>query len=136
MIGGAKARIARRITFAVAVIIWSPGCYSGGWRESPFDGVSAAPRRISVVVENLIWNDVDIYTQSQGSRSYLGMVVTGQKRTFYVPIHHASARDLTIVADPIGSRHTYDSGRVVALPGQQIRWSVHRSAAMRIPSVW
>lgn len=94
-------------------------------------GTLSEGQDILVVAENHVWNDVVIYSEVLGSRIRLGMVVTGESRRFRIPIHQRSASSIELIADPIGSTRTFRSGAVVVAPGQEIRWRIHRNAAVR-----
>ncbi len=128
-----KGGVVRSTLFGVSVLVCA-GCAT----------MSASPRRegnltdteIWVEVENLVWNDVTIYSASYGSKTRLGIVTTSMTGRFKIPRHQSTSTDLQLIADPIGSRHVLKSGPIQAGPGQTIRWTVHRHAAISSLTVW
>lgn len=127
-------RVVVRSTFALAVGSAS-ACASAPTSGPAWSGNDSATERVTLVVENLVWSDMVVYSSVSGNRTRLGTVVTGQTRRFRLPAYHAFATDLELVADPIGSRQEYVSGRIVASPGQEVKWILHRSAAARMLTV-
>lgn len=125
----ARRVVVRATLSSVAVLVCAACAPSVSSRLSW--GALPEGQDILVVAENHIWNDVVIYSEVLGSRTRLGMVVTGQSRRFRIPVHQRSASSLELIADPIGSTRTFRSGPVVVAPGQEIRWRIHRNAAVR-----
>jgi len=132
-----KHGIIVRSVMLTGLVMGSAGCATMNPSQPQWEGKPRVSEGdIAVVVENLIWNDVVIYSQSAGSRVRLGTVTTGRRSQFKIPYHQRFASDLELVADPIGSRYPIMSGPVVATLGQEVRWTIHRNAAIRAITVW
>jgi len=125
------------LTWAAGVVVFAAGCASPGPSSPRFTGVSAArDQHVTVEIQNIGWADVTIYSATGGARMRLGTVNANQTLRFPLPKIHQWATDLRLIADPIGSSHTYDSEPVTAVPGQVVRWVVHESRGVRSLSVW
>ena len=122
-----KGVVARGTLFGVSVLVCA-GCAT--MSPSPRWEGNLTDEDIFVEVENLVWNDVTIYSATYGSRTRLGVVTTGMTSRFKVPHHQKNSRELQLIADPIGSRHVMKSDAIAAVPGQTIRWTVHESAGI------
>ena len=102
------------------------GCASAprSAHSSPETGTSRAST-ITVVVENNLWNDVVVYSESSaGARVRLGTVNTGIPTRFRIPTNQASAPNLRLTADPIGSNQLRQTENIMAEPGQVVRWTI------------
>ena len=71
-----------------------------------------------------------VYSFASGARVRLGMVTTGIPKRFRIPTHHRFAPKLEFLADPIGSPQVRRSGPVVAVPGQEVTWTIHQTAGI------
>lgn len=128
-----KGVVARGTLFGVSVLVCA-GCATINpgprWEGTPTDA------DIVVEVQNLVWNDVTIYSTLNGSKSRLGFVATGMTGRFKIPQRHSNSSGLELIADPVGSRHVLRSGRVDVGPGQTIRWTVHENAGISSLTIW
>ena len=113
------------------------GCATTTPTRVRWEGTSrTASQDIIVVVENLVWNDVVIYSEADGSRRRLGSVVTGMKGRFRLPDYQVNASNLVLIADPIGSSSAIRSLQIFAMPGQEVRWTVHERRSLRTLTIW
>ncbi len=128
-----KGVVARGTLFGAMVLVCA-GCAT--MSPSPRWEGNLADEEIVVEVENLVWNDVTIYSASYGSKTRLGIVTTSMTGRFKIPRHQQVSTELHLVADPIGSRHRLESDRISAGPGQTIRWTVHENAGIRSLTIW
>ena len=128
-----KGVIARGTLFGVSVLVCA-GCAT--MSPSPRWEGTLTDAEILVEVENLVWNDVTIYSAVYGSKTRLGVVTTGMTGRFKIPRHQKTSTALELIADPIGSRHVLRSGRISAEPGQTIRWTVHEHAGISTLTIW
>ena len=127
-----KGVVARGTLFGVSVLVFA-GCAT---MSPPRWEGNLADEEIVVEVENLVWNDVTIYSASYGSKTRLGIVTTSMTGRFKIPRHQSTSTELQLIADPIGSRHVLKSGPIQAGPGQTIRWTVHENAGIRSLTIW
>ena len=128
-----KGGVVRSTLFGVSVLVCA-GCAT--MSPSPRWEGSLTDVEIWVEVENLVWNDVTIYSATYGSKTRLGLVTTGMTGRFKIPRHQRHSWDLQLIADPIGSPYVMRSGRIQAGAGQTIRWTVHEKAAIRSLIIW
>ena len=129
-------RIVIRLTICGAVLACAACAPVRQSQPSWAVATDARDQRITVIVENLVWSDVVVYSRVYGSTVRLGMVVAGDTGRFRIPKHHQVSHDLELFADPVGSSDGFTSDPVFAMPGQEVRWTVHRSAALRILTIW
>ena len=102
------------LALMTVVFATSPGCARDAKPGVPDE-------HIAVVVDNIGWSDVVIYSTSLGSRIRLGQVTAQTTGRFRIPRQHRFATDLELIADPIGSPSLFRSGPVAAQTGQEIR---------------
>lgn len=87
------------------------------------DAASGEPA--SLVIENAsIW-DVRIFAVRSTQNLRLGVVTSGQTGTFAIP-PSLIARDLTILADPIGARTRLRTDSFVAWPGNEVKITLEK----------
>jgi len=120
---------------AIVAAGMAAGCATAPVRPV-FEGRSAVTQDVLVTVENRIFLDVVIYSESPGSRVRLGPVGGGLKRSFKIPKHQRLASTIRLVADPIGSQQSWASEPFAAMPGTEVRWTVHENAAVRALTIW
>ncbi len=128
-------RYNRWVAFAIVVSAVTAGCVSVP-AGPVWEGKPTAGEPVLLKVENRVFLDVVIYSEVSGSRVRLGSVSSGFIGTFKIPRQHQLSSSLRLVADPIGSRQTYTSEPISAMPGTEIRWTVHENAGVRALSIW
>ena len=128
-----KGIVARGTQFGVSVLVCA-GCAT--MSPGPRWEGNLTNSDLMVEVENLVWNDVTIYSTHNGSKTRLGLVTTGMTGHFKIPRHHRNSSSLELIADPIGSRFVLRSGRIDAGPGQTIRWTVNENAGISSLTIW
>jgi hypothetical protein len=132
-----QCRVFVRGALAAVLVTVSASCATAGQGQPKWEGTPRAENQnITVVVENLIWNDVVIYSEAYGSRVRLGTVTTGMTSSFRIPKQQRFSPELELIADPIGSAYPYRSGTIVAAVGQEVRWTVHQNAGVRQLTIW
>ena len=124
-----------RIAVAIIAAALTAGCASAPVGPR-WEGTPAAGEQIILTVDNRMFLDVVVYSETPGSKVRLGAVASGFNRTFKIPQHQQLSSNLTFVADPVGSRQTYASDPVAAAPGTEIRWTVHENGGVRTLTVW
>lgn len=99
------------------------------------DAAAFGDERTVIHVANNNWSDMTIYLLRDGYRQRLGTVTSQSSDTFVVPTHLiASAADVRLLADPIGSSRTFTSPAILIAPGQRTEWQLENSLALS--SMW
>ena len=124
-----------RIALAIVASAVAAGCASVP-AGPKWEGTPTAGEDVLLTVENRVFLDVVIYTETMGSRVRLGSVTSGRQLTFKIPQHQRLSSSLRIVADPVGSPRPYVSQAIAAHPGTEIRWTVHENRGVRTLTVW
>lgn len=87
-------------------------------------------------MENRHVQDMRVYLIRGYTPIPLGSVGTLERRTFTLPtsmIGHGGT--IQLMADPLGSRRTYTSDPIHAVPGDHVRWTLAPSLALSSFSV-
>jgi hypothetical protein len=112
-------RTARRTLLLSALLVLLAGCgASRGGTES-----ETTPLRIN----NQSWLDMRIYVVATGSgqRIRLGMVTANSVQTLRIPAHVVGfGREVSFVADPVGSPTVASSWNIFVRPGQPVSLTI------------
>ena len=106
------------------------GCASvGGSGENPFESRRTRATRdgpVEVRVENNAYLDMHVYVvYAAGQQRSLGMVTGLSRRTLVIPAQVIQTLSgIQLFADPIGTDRGYLSQRILASPGQRIRFTI------------
>ena len=79
---------------------------------------------VQITIENRNWQDVVVFAIRGGNRVRLGLVTSQRTETFVVKSEMTRTGQFHLLADPVGSLTTYDSGEVRIEPGDQVRWTL------------
>lgn len=105
------------------------GAGAGGYRAVNGETV--------VRVKNHNWSDITVYAVRLGMRFRLGMVTSMSEQTFAVPSSLLNGQsDFRILADPIGSSHTYLTDAILVSPGQMIDLTLENNINLSSYAVW
>lgn len=97
-------------------------CALGG-RGDPSQG--AGEEGLTVEVTNYNWQDMHVYVLASGQRHSLGIVTSQSTQSFDVPSSALAARrEITFLADPVGSVLAYVSDPVLVEPGDRVAWTI------------
>ncbi|HYJ78491.1 MAG TPA: hypothetical protein VEW03_02720 [Longimicrobiaceae bacterium] len=106
----------RGLLMGTAVLLVAGAAACG---PKPADGPAPVP--VAVHVTNLNRSDVAVYLLRAGSRSRLGLVVSGRTTVFTVRhVRPDQMRDVQFDLQRIGAEEVYRTERVTPLPGQGI----------------
>jgi hypothetical protein len=87
--------------------------------------------KAKLVVQNQSWSDVAVYLVSGGRRARVGTVASMSSGQFAVPdAYILGVSDITVQADPIGSKITYTSEPIQVFPGARINLQVANTIRM------
>ncbi len=106
------------------------GCVSaGGGSENPFASQRTRALRdgpVEVRVDNNAYLDMHVYVvYAAGQQRSLGMVTGLSRRTLVIPAQVIQTLSgIQLFADPIGTDRGYLSQRILASPGQRIRFTI------------
>lgn len=111
------------------------GCAANsGAQGGPVIGATDEAR---VQVSNHNWADMTVYVIRNGMRQRLGTVTSMASRVFRIPPTLVNASgDLRLLADPVGSTHTYTSSSVHVWPGQTVDFKIENHLAISSVSVF
>lgn len=114
------------LTGAAAAAVLLAGALSPARGTAPGEHAPPpAPRSDSVTVwvESYYWGPVHVYAREGGRLHSIGVVVTND--TVRARVGLVSSRSyLRLVAEPVGSRRRYETGRIAFEPGDRIEWIV------------
>jgi hypothetical protein len=102
-----------------AVLLFLSACGGAGGR-------SPQPReRTTVTVENQAWLDMNVFALEGSSRHRLGTVTATSTRTFDIPAALVgTGRQLSFLADPIGSSTQATSYAMFVRPGDNVTLTI------------
>ena len=128
-------RACLRPLLAVPVVCFFTGCATGGLTNDPFSG--SGRQDVTALITNYNWSDVKIYLLVDGTRLRLGTVGGMQSRTVKIPpVFVVPGADLRLQAQPLASRETVTTYGIVAVPGDEIVWTLEAYLAQSINTVW
>lgn len=114
------------IAAAAAVVLagaLSPARGSAPGEPAPFPDPIPRSDSVTVWVESYYWGPVHVYAREGGRLHSIGVVVTND--TIRARVGLVSSRSyLRLVAEPVGSRRRYETGRIAFEPGDRIEWIV------------
>ena len=116
------------------------GCASvGGSGANPFASTRTRAARdgpIEVRVENNAYLDMHVYViYAAGQQRSIGMVTGLSRRTLVIPAQVIQTLSgIQLFADPIGTDRGYLSQRILASPGQRIRFTIQN--LMSLSTAW
>ncbi len=104
-------------------------------------GAKAAPQlqraETTVRITNNNWATVVVYLVRSGTPSRIGTVTSMRTEVLRIPRSlMPSTGSISLMVDPIGSRHTYISPVVQVAPGQQIEFNIENHLPISSISVW
>lgn len=112
---------------------------AGSWACASARPGEAEVRRsgpVTVEVTNYNWMDIHAYVLVAGQRQSLGLITTGNTRSFELTNQAlASQRGLVLLGLPIGSRLAYMSEEVLVAPGDIVVWRLHNNLRQSTVSV-
>lgn len=111
----------RFATAALAAMLAIPGLTSCTHNQAAGQLVPA--NAVTVAVNNQNYYDMDVYVVSDGLPTRLGTVNSNQHETFVLD-PSVIARDLRIVAAPIGGNGRASTGTIVVAPGQTVEFRI------------
>lgn len=114
--------ITRRVAVVAMVVFVSAGC----WRASK-SGAAAFDEETTVLVENHNWLEMVVYALRGADRIRLGNVSTGGSAEFRLPRGFTTGSNITLVADPIGSRTLFRSEPLAVAPGRLLRLRIENN---------
>ena len=110
---------ARACSIAVLLLLVLAAC-AGNPREQEGAGEEATAR-----VVNQSWSEMTIYAIAGGQRVRLGSVTANSTAVLRIPAGVVGlGRNLTFVADPLGSSRTSRSFEVFVRPGEEITLTI------------
>lgn len=118
MYGFARASLVGLVV-AAALAVGAAGAAPGG----PARETSPSPDSVTVWVRSYYWLPVHVYAREGGRRRSIGVVVTNDTIRARVGLV-SSRRHLRLVAEPVGRRSRYETGRIDFSPGDRIEWIV------------
>jgi hypothetical protein len=103
-------------TFSVVLLAFALAGCTGRGRNAP------QPREAATVrVENQSWLDMNIFAIAGGARTRLGTVTASTTRSFVIPASLVGlGRELSFLADPVGSSRTATSFAIFVGPGEEV----------------
>ena len=90
----------------------------------------------TIEVTNYNWADMTVYAVRNGTRIRLGSVMSMATEQFTLPRGMVGTTDMHIMADPVGSRHTYSTRPVLVVAGQTLQLRLENNIEMSSVSVW
>jgi hypothetical protein len=129
----------KTLAAALAAALLAAACAPGATTHA---GPADAPSRAwgepaTVKVQNFNWQDVVVYVVQSGQRVRLGMVTSMSMGKFRLPDRFlASAGDIRLLADPIGSTSGWTTEGIRVQSGQEVELSVQNSLALSSVAVW
>lgn len=105
--------------FALVFLLATAGCFP---KE---EGEPRPVAETTVVVQNQSWLDVTLYAVHSGNRTRLGTVTGNSTARLRIPARLVGiGRDLTFLADPVGSNATASSFEEHVTPGDEITLTI------------
>ena len=127
--------ILSRLATTAGLILATAACSGAG--ENRPDGPLPPDASTTVEVTNRNWSDMVVYAVRAGTRHRLGTVTSMTTRQLRVPRGLASGGSgVLLVADPIGGREYFNTGRIMVGPGQQIQLTLENHLPLSNYSVW
>ncbi len=122
------------LRMAMALVAFAPALTAGGCASSaPYaslDEIDVAPRRVALRATNGNWQDVRVYLVSEaGGRPLRVGVVPGLTSTV-IYIRRPIEGRTRFLLSPIGTRATYTTNAVMAIPGRPLLLTVHANLSM------
>ena len=101
----------------------------GACSTNPRAQAGGAEEETTVRVENHAWMDMTIYAIASGQRVRLGSVSGSSTAVLRIPPGVVGlGRNLTFVADPLGSSRTSSSFEIYVRPGEEITLTIPAQA--------
>lgn len=129
----------KTLAAAMAATLLAAACAPGATTHAdPADAPSRAwSEPATVKVQNFNWQDVVVYVVQSSQRVRLGMVTSMSTGKFRLPDRFlASAGDIRLLADPIGSPSGWTTEGIRVHSGQEVELSVQNSLALSSVAVW
>lgn len=112
---------------------------TGGWAcasAAPGGGIDRPVGPVVVEVTNYNWSDVHAYVLVAGQRQSLGVITTGNTRTFELTHQIMTGhRGVAFLGLPIGSNLAYLSEELLVSPGDRVVWTLHNNLRQSTVSI-
>lgn len=96
-----------------------------GCAANPREGSPRAAQEATVRVQNQAWSQMTLYVDTGGQRVRLGSVSATSTAVLRIPAGVVGlGRNLTFVADPVGSDRTSSSFEIYVRPGEVITLTI------------
>lgn len=113
------------VALSLGLALGAAACATAGRGSGEAEGAHAEEPAV-LEVRNRNWQDMHIYVLAAGQRWSLGLVTSQSTQTWELPDGvFAANRDISFLADPIGSPVGHVSDRVLLDRGDRVEWTLH-----------